>query len=146
MEELTICDDVSEEKIFTPKARRICPKQKKFKRQISSDSTSFKFNSIKDSHISLNEKSLNLDKISLDEINNDFKKWSVNLEEEECYDEISNILSSSTKDVSFESQNKETKKVKRPKNKNVDFFDEKSFYDLISESEIDSQINQNVDI
>ena len=93
-----------------------------------------------------NEKPLNLEKISLEEINKDFMKWSLNLEEEKCYDEISNILSSSTKDVSFESQNKETKKVKRPKNKNVDFFDKKSFYDLISESEIDSQINQNVDL
>ena len=145
MEELTICDDVSEEKIFTPKARRICPKQKKFKRQISSDTTNFKFNSIKDSRISLNEKSLNLDKISLDEINNDFKKWSVNLEEEECYDEISNILSSSTKSSSFESQNEKIKKVKRPKNKNVEYFDEKNFFDLISESEIETQINNNID-
>ena len=144
--ELTVCDDVSEEKIFTPKARRMFPKKKKFKRQISSDDDNFKFTTIKSSTMSLNEKSLNLEKISLEEINKDFMKWSINLEEEKCYDEISNILSSSTKDVSFESQNKETKKVKRPKNKNVDFFDEKSFYDLISESEIDSQTNQNVDI
>ena len=144
--ELTVCDDVSEEKIFTPKARRMFPKKKKFKRQVSSDDDNFKSNTIKSSTMSLNEKSLNLEKISLEEINKDFMKWSLNLEEEKCYDEINNILSSSTKDVSFESQNKETKKVKRPKNKNVDFFDEKSFYDLISESEIDSQINQNVDL
>ena len=145
MEELTICDEVSEEKIFTPKARRLCPKQKKFKRQVSSDSTNFKFNSIKDLHISLNEKSLNLDKISLDEINKDFIKWSVNLEEEECYDELSNILSSSTKNSSFESQDKKIKKVERPKNKKVDYFDEKIFFDLISESEIESQINKDID-
>ena len=144
--ELTVCDEVSEEKIFTPKARRMFPKKKKFKRQVSSDDDNFKFTNIKSSTMSLNEKSLNLEKISLEEINKDFMKWSLNLEEEKCYDEISNILSSSTKDVSFESQNKETKKVKRPKNKNVDFFDEKSFFDLISESEIDSQTNQNVDI
>ena len=144
MEELIICDEVSEEKIFTPKARRICPKQKKFKRQISSDSTNFKFNS-KDSHISLNEKSLNLDKISLDEINNDFLKWSLNLEEEECYDEIRDILSSSTKSSSFESENKKIKKVERPKNKNVEYFDDKNFFDLISESEIDSQIKNTTD-
>ena len=145
MEELTICDEVSEEKIFTPKTRRLCPKQKKFKRQVSSDSTNFKFNSIKDLHISLNEKSLNLDKISLDEINKDFIKWSVNLEEEECYDELSNILSSSTKNSSFESQDKKIKKVERPKNKKVDYFDEKIFFDLISESEIESQINKDID-
>ena len=144
--ELTVCDEVSEEKIFTPKARRMFPKKKKFKRQVSSDDDNFKFTNIKSSTMNLNEKSLNLEKISLEEINKDFMKWSLNLEEEKCYDEINNILSSSTKDVSFESQNKETKKVKRPKNKNVDFFDEKSFYDLISESEIDSQINQNVDL
>ena len=144
--ELTVCDEVSEEKIFTPKARRMFPKTKKFKRQVSSDDDNFKFTNIKSSTMSLNEKSLNLEKISLEEINKDFMKWSLNLEEEKCYDEINNILSSSTKDVSFESQNKKIKKIKRPKNKNVDFFDEKSFFDLISESEIDSQTNQNVDI
>ena len=144
--ELTVCDDVSEEKIFTPKARRMFPKKKKFKRQVSSDDDNFKSNTIKSSTMSLNEKPLNLGKISLEEINKDFMKWSLNLEEEKCYDEINNILSSSTKDVSFESQNKKIKKVKRPKNKNVDFYDEKSFFDLISESEIDSQTNQNVDI
>ena len=32
--------------------------------------------------MSLNEKSLNLEKISLEEINKDFMKWSLNLEEE----------------------------------------------------------------
>ena len=144
--ELTVCDDVSEEKIFTPKARRMFPKKKKFKRQVSSDDDNFKSNTIKSSTMSINEKPLNLEKISLEEINKDFMKWSLNLEEEKCYDEINNILSSSTKDVSFESQNKKIKKIKRPKNKNVDFFDEKSFFDLISESEIDSQTNQNVDI
>ena len=121
-------------------------KKKKFKRQVSSDDDNFKSNTIKSSTMSINEKPLNLEKISLEEINKDFMKWSLNLEEEKCYDEINNILSSSTKDVSFESQNKKIKKIKRPKNKNVDFFDEKSFFDLISESEIDSQTNQNVDI
>ena len=81
-------------KIFTPTARRMYPKQKKSKRQISDDSVDFKFNTIKSSTISLNEKSLNFEKISLDEINKDFLKWSLNIEEEKCYDEISNILSS----------------------------------------------------
>ena len=69
MKVLTICDDIPEEKIITPKARRVCPRKKNIKRRTSSDNNNFKFITIKNSTNNLNEKSLNLDKISLDEIN-----------------------------------------------------------------------------
>ena len=86
--------------------------KKKFKRTTSSDNDNdnFKFNSLKNSTSTFKEKSLNLDKISIQEINEDFLSWSQNMEEEEeCFEEINNILSCSTKDCSFDSQNKKNK-------------------------------------
>ena len=147
MKVLTICDDIPEEKIITPKARRVCPRKKNIKRKTSSDNNNFKFITIKNSTNNLNEKSLNLDKISLDEINKDFSKWSQSLEEEKCYDEISNILSGSIKDNSFDSDEKNSNKIERPNNpffKNVEFFEEKNI-DLIKESGLQYQINYNID-
>ena len=144
MNVITIFDDVPEEKIFTPKARRLVPQKKKFKRTTSSDNDNFKFNSLKSSTSSFNEKSLNLDKISIEEINEDFLSWNQNLEEIECYEEINNILSCSTKDSSFDSQSKKNKKNKKierpicPKDKNVEFYDDKIFCNLIKE--FDSKI------
>ena len=137
MEVITIFDDVPEEKIFTPKARRLVPQKKKFKRTTSSDNDNVKFNSLKNSTSTFNEKSLNLDKISIEEINEDFLSWSQNLEEEECFEEINNILSCSTKDCSFDSQNKKNKKIQRPicpKDKNIEFYDEQNICNLIKES------------
>ena len=136
MNVITIFDDVPEEKIFTPKARRLVPQKKKFKRTTSSDNDSFKFNSLKNSTSSFNEKSLNLEKISIEEINEDFLSWSQNLEEEECYEEINNIFLCSTKDSSFDSQTKKHKKIQRPicpKDKNAYFYDDKIFCNLIKE-------------
>ena len=78
----------------------------KFKRTISLDNDNFKFSSLKNSTSSFNKKSLNLDNISIEEINEYFLSWSQNLEEGECFEEINNILSCSTKDCSFDSQNK----------------------------------------
>ena len=129
MKVLTIFDDVPEEKIITPKARRLAPKQKIFKKKKSSNK--IKIKSIKNTIKNFNENSLNLEKISIEEINKDFLAWSQNLEEEECYDEIKSILSSSTKDNSFESE--KNKKIKRPHcpiEKNVEFLDDKNFFNL----------------
>ena len=113
MKVLTIFDDVPEEKIITPKARRLFPKKKKCKKNSTSNKFNFKFNATK-SIENLCEKSLNLDKISLEEINKDFSDWSQSLEEEECFDEINNILSNSTKDCSSDLELNKTKLIKRP--------------------------------
>ena len=126
MKVLTIFDDVPEEKIFTPKARRLFPKQKKCKKKSTSNKINFKFNLTKSTE-NLSEKSLNLDKISLEEINKDFSDWSQSLEEEECFDEINTILSSSTKDCSSDLELNKYKLIKRPnspKDENVKFLDE----------------------
>ena len=61
MKVLTVCDDIHEEKIITPKARRICPRKKNIKRKSSSDNNNLKFITIKNATNNLTEKSLNLD-------------------------------------------------------------------------------------
>ena len=139
MKVIDINDDIPEEKIYTPKARRINPQNNKFKMHKSlNSSNSCHFKSLKNS-VNSNEKSFNLDNISLEEINEDFFKWNENLDEEICYDELSNILSCSTKDCSFSSQNTINKIVKRPGgpiNKNVEFFDGIDFFDFTAKSEM----------
>ena len=140
MKALTLYDDIpEEEKIFTPKARRIIPKKNKFKRYDSIDSNNFKFVTIKNS-TNTNEKSMDLEKISLEEINKDFQFWNESLDEEKCYDEISNILSSSTKDCSFNSQYKKTKKIIErpncPMDKNLNFFYDIDIFNLMDKPEI----------
>ena len=144
MKVLTIFDDVPEKKIFTPKTRRLFPKQKKLKRKTSSDNDNFKFNTIKISETKCKEKILDLEKITIDEINKDFLACCQSLEEEKFYDEINNILSCSTKDTSFDCEFKKTYKIKRPNcpiDKNVEKFDDNFFFNSISESDKDSQIN-----
>ena len=127
MKVLTIFDDMPEEKIITPKARRLAPTQKGFKWKKSSNK--IKMKAFKNDIKVINEKSLNLEKISIEEINNDFSDLTHNSEEEECYDEIKSILSSSTKDSSFNSEKAKT--IKRPHcpiEKNDELLDEKDFF------------------
>ena len=57
---------------------------------------------------------MNLDTISFDEINKDFSDLVEQKDEDICYDEISNILSSSSEESSSEHKNK-CNNVKRPK-------------------------------
>ena len=61
-----------------------------------------------------NTKSMNLDFISFDEMNKDFSELIEQKDEDICYDEISNILSSSSEDSSLDNKNKRNQ-VKRPK-------------------------------
>ena len=134
MEVLTIFADIPPEKIFTPKARRIFPKQNQFERRTSSDSDQFKSITIKKSTSIINDKSINLDKISLDEINKDFLEWNQNLDEEKCFNEINSILSNSTKDCSFDNQYKKINKIERPNcpiDKKYEFFENINIVDLI---------------
>ena len=144
MKALTIFDDVPEEKIFTPKARRLFPKQNKSKRKTSSDNDNFKFNTIKQTNPKCKEKLFDLEKISIDEINKDFLACFPSFEEEEFFDEINNILSYTTKDCSFDSEFIKTNKIKRPNcpiDKNVERFDDNFFFKSLSESDKDSEKN-----
>ena len=70
-----------------------------------------------------NTKTMNLDTISFDEINKDFSDLVEQKDEDICYDEISNILSSSSEESSSENKNKcnEVKRPKKPFIGNVNF-------------------------
>ena len=104
----------SEIKILIPKARRLIPNKKQHKKKISKNNKQ----KIGKKATNLAEKSINLEDISLDEINNDFKALNEKSEEDLCYNELSNILSSSSDD----SLSQKNLKVKRPK-KSIHFED-----------------------
>ena len=114
MEFLSVLNTESEIKILIPKARRLIPNKKQHKKKISKNNKQ----KIGKKANNFAEKSINLEDISLDEINNDFKALNEKSEEELCYDELSNILSSSSDD----SLSQKNLKVKRPK-KSIHFED-----------------------
>jgi hypothetical protein len=120
MEFLSVLNTESEIKILIPKARRLIPNKKQHKKKISKNNKQ----KIGKKANNLAEKSINLEDISLDEINNDFKALNEKSEEELCYNELSNILSSSSSSDDSLSNNKTQKnlKVKRPK-KSIHFED-----------------------
>ena len=111
---LVIYNEIPKEKILAPKAKRVFPKQKKYKRiKTEIKLTKSQKTLIKELKKS-NTKTMNLDTISFDEINKDFSDLVEQKDEDICYDEISNILSSSSEESSSEHKNK-CNKVKRPK-------------------------------
>ena len=114
MEFLSVLNTESEIKILIPKARRLIPNKKQHKKKISKNNKQ----KIGKKANNFAEKSINLEDISLDEINNDFKALNEKSEEDLCYNELSNILSSSSDD----SLSQKNLKVKRPK-KNIHFED-----------------------
>ena len=118
MEFLSVLNTESETKILIPKARRLIPNKKQHKKKISKNNKQ----KISKKVNNLVEKSINLEDISLDEINNDFKALNEKSEEELCYDELSNILSSSSDDSLSNNKTQKNLKVKRPK-KRIQFED-----------------------
>ncbi len=114
MEFLSVLNTESEIKILIPKARRLIPNKKQHKKKISKNNKQ----KIGKKANNFAEKSINLEDISLDEINNDFKALNEKSEEDLCYNELSNILSSSSDD----SLSQKNLKVKRPK-KSIHFED-----------------------
>ena len=114
MEFLSVLNTESEIKILIPKARRLIPNKKQHKKKISKNNKQ----KIGKKANNFAEKSVNLEDISLDEINNDFKALNEKSEEDLCYNELSNILSSSSDD----SLSQKNLKVKRPK-KSIHFED-----------------------
>ncbi len=114
MEFLSVLNTESEIKILIPKARRLIPNKKQHKKKISKNNKQ----KIGKKANNFAEKSINLEDISFDEINNDFKALNEKSEEDLCYNELSNILSSSSDD----SLSQKNLKVKRPK-KSIHFED-----------------------
>ena len=61
-------------------------------------------------------KSQNFDLISFEEIENDFKELKVQSERIQVENELLKLLENSTKDTSFDEEEKKSKKIARPKN------------------------------
>ena len=109
MEFLTVINDNLEEKILIPKPRRLNVIKNHHKKKV-----------IKNNKTKIHQKSINLEDISLDEINKDFKALNELIDEEICYNELNNILSSSSEDSFSNNKIQKSPKVKRPK-RNVHF-------------------------
>ena len=63
-----------------------------------------------------NTKSQNFDLISFEEIENDFKKLKARSEIVEVENELLKLLENSTKDTSFDEDERKNKVIERPKN------------------------------
>ena len=95
--------------IYKPTPKRLCPSKKKnnsaSSRLVSSTS------SIDESKMLLT----NFDNISLQEIDNDFLMLEQNFEEQQCQDELLNIINNSSDNNSLDSNIQTTQKIKRCK-------------------------------
>ena len=135
-------NSLSEEKIHKPKAKRLCPSNKSSRNSssittISSKSISEKFDENQNFQTDLNE-------ISLDEINNDFVLFYQNLEEEQCQNELLNILLNPGKQNCDESgcECNEIERAQNPFEKNIALLNDEFFDNLINEGK--KEINQQI--
>ena len=126
-------ESFKEIKIIRPKVVRLCP-SRKIKKSSSSSSTSSSNSERCQNQLNLNDsKSIltNLDNISIEEINNDFFNYKNILEEEQCQNELLDILNNDT-----DSDNENITKIKRCKNpykKNLELLKDSDFNNLINE-------------
>ena len=126
-------ESFKEIKIIRPKVVRLCP-SRKIKKSSSSSSTSSSNSERCQNQLNINDsKSIltNLDNISIEEINNDFFNYKNILEEEQCQNELLDILNNDT-----DSDNENITKIKRCKNpykKNLELLKDSDFNNLINE-------------
>ena len=115
-------DSFDEVKIYKPKPIRLCPKRKnKLNGSIKSTSTSSNSEKSK-MQIDIEEskmKIIDFNDITIDEINNDFSIFEQYLDEEECHDELWNILNNSSEKSISDLNYRNNPKVKRCKNNYV---------------------------
>jgi hypothetical protein len=104
-----INESFNEVKIHKPKATRLCPNSKKALKSSLSSSTSTVNSEINMNHFSVEETKIDLENISIEEINTDFFMCNKYLEEEQCHNELYDILNSS------ENENGEKNKINVPK-------------------------------
>ena len=126
-------ESFKEIKIIRPKVVRLCP-SRKIKKSSSSSSASSSNSERCQNQLNINDsKSIltNLDNISIEEINNDFFNYKNILEEEQCQNELLDILNNDT-----DSDNENITKIKRCKNpykKNLELLKDFDFNNLINE-------------
>ena len=129
-------DSLNEIKIYKPKPRKLCNKKKKIKSILSPFSLSNSISQKKNIKYNKEESKMrftNFDNISIEEINKDFLIYGENLEEEECLNELWNILNNSSENNISESNNQNIPKIQRCKN---------SINEYIKENKIDNLFNE----
>ena len=132
-------ESFNEIKLYKPKAIRLCPKRKNKRSPHSSSSSSSNSDKSQCQFNSEDSKNIftSLDKISIEEINNDFFIYGQNLEEEECQNELWNILNNSSDNNFSEKINQNISKIKRCKNT----FEEKTF-EFLNDADMDDLFNE----
>ena len=142
-----INDSLDKIKIFKPTPKRLCPPRKKINKSSSPSSTTSNSNSNKSQNqfdlnleVEIEESKIkltNLNNISIEEINKDFLIYEKNLEEEECQNELWNILNNSSENNFSEKISQNSSRVKRCKNT----FEEKN-YEYLNNCDIDDLFNE----
>ena len=90
-----IIEPINEIKIYRPKPIRLFPSRKNKKRFSNSSSSSGSSSERSQNKYEMKKakkRLTNFDNISIEEINRDFYLYELNLEEEECHNELYNIL------------------------------------------------------
>jgi len=132
----------SEVKIIKPKPVKLCQNSKKRSLKSSLTSSTSTVNSEKNmNQNNIEETKIDLENISLDEINSDFFLCTQYLEEEECQNEICEILNNSIEngggdEGNLKEKEKDGVKIKRcenPLKKNLDNLTCSYFDDLIED-------------
>ena len=133
-----IIEPINEIKIYRPKPIRLFPSRKNKKRfsQSSSSSGSSSERSQNKYEMKKDKKRLaNFDNISIEEINRDFYLYGLNLEEEECQNELYNILNNCSENNFSESDFQNIpKRFKRKINEeNLEYLKDSDTEDLLNE-------------
>ena len=131
-------DSFSEVKIHKPKPIRLCPNSKKSNKSSLSSSTSTVNSEINSIQFNIEETKIDLENISIEEINTDFFICSQALEEEQCHEELYDIMNNSTERENKKEnlEKKDTIKVKRcenPLKENLDMMSNSYFDELIDD-------------
>jgi hypothetical protein len=131
-------DSFSEVKIHKPKPIRLCPNSKKSNKSSLSSSTSTVNSEINSIQFNIEETKIDLENISIEEINTDFFICSQALEEEQCHEELYDIMNNSTERENKKEnlEKKDSIKVKRcenPLKENLDMMSNSYFDELIDD-------------
>ena len=125
-------DSLSKVNIIKPKAVRRCKKSKKLlKSSISSTSSGSK----KSSEIKIfdgEETNFELDNININEIDTDFFLYEQKNEEEECFNELNDLISA-PKDLRKSSKSDKIKRCKNPIKDELEMMQESYFDELIQD-------------
>ena len=131
-------DSFSEVKIHKPKPIRLCPNSKKSNKSSLSSSTSTVNSEINSIQFNIEETKIDLENISIEEINTDFFICSQALEEEQCHDELYDIMNNSmereNKKENVEKQySLKVKRCENPLKENLDMMSNSYFDELIDD-------------